>query len=184
MRVMVVASDEQELRGFGDEVIKVVSGCGMENAAVATVKGIYEHKPEVVINVGTAGAREGLEVGKCYWIKEVYNRDYDLTKYRLAPYAMLGANRTVEHSLKLEEEGYVLSSSNGFTSSPISPLFDIYDMEGYGVAKACAFMKTECHILKGISDRVGKNLNLKDYRTLLKNLKEQLAAEVHMRFSL
>ncbi len=182
-KILLIASDIMELAGFDDSFIKVVSGCGMENAAIAAVKAIYEHRPDIVINVGSAGVRKGVaEIGEVLWIREVYNKDNDLTAYHLAPYAMLGENRTVEHSVKLEAEGYVLASSNSFASESADNLFDVYDMEGYGVAKACEKLKIECHILKGVSDIVGERINLKDYRKTLKQLKESIAAAVIMRF--
>ena len=183
-KIVLIASDIMELSGFEDPFIKVVSGCGMENAAIAAVKAVYEHEPDIVINVGSAGARKGVaEIGDVLWIREVYNRDNDLTAYHLAPYAMLGEDHSVDISLRIERDGCILASSNSFSSDITDPLFDLYDMEGYGVAMACRKMKRECHILKGVSDIVGERIKLKDYRSTLKQLKASIAEAVIQRFA-
>ena len=56
MKVLIIASDKGELKGFSDEYIKVVSGVGPVMAAVAASREIERVKPDCVISLGSAGA--------------------------------------------------------------------------------------------------------------------------------
>lgn len=177
-KVLILASDRAELASFPNSFITRSTGVGLEAAAIIASEAIVKEKPELVINIGSAGAKSTVaKIGEIVRIKEVYNLDYDLTSYRLPKYSTLDENRATVTSLSLQADGLILGSSNKFATRAVDNI-DIYDMEGYGVALAARHFGLPCAIFKGISDIVGSAPALSDYRQLLKQLRLELAEAV------
>ena len=178
MKVLVLCSDRAEGALFTEEeFILRVTGVGKENALLNTVLAIKECDPDLIINVGTCGAKMGeASIGDICTVKRVINRDADLTMYRLPKYTTLSADRSTEGPLDIAEEGFVLASSDTLAVTAIEEA-GLYDMEAFGIAKASKALGKPLVIIKGVSDIVGEHVALKDYRKVLKKLASDLHEE-------
>ena len=161
--------------------ISILTGVGLVNAAVLTAKAICENDIDLVINVGTVGAINE-EIGSVHRVKSVINADYDLTKFKLDKYTTLGADFKKENAIQICEEGLTLASSNAFAQKIIDGI-SLYDMEAYSIAKVCQTFGKKLIIVKGVSDLIGQNVNLKEYKEVLKNLNVKIKEEVLLALS-
>ena len=164
-----------------DNAINVVTGIGLVNASIAATKAILENDIDLVINVGTAGSAN-LEIGSAHKVSSVINADYDLTKFKLAKYTTLSKDGKKEGEIVISESGVSLASSSAFQTNVINGV-SLYDMEGYAIAAVCKQLGKKLIMVKGVSDTIGKNLNLKDYKDQLKGLKESIKNEVVLALS-
>ncbi len=186
MKVLVVASDSAENALFNEEIfIKVVSGVGKENALAATLLNDCDDV-KLIINVGTCGAKKGsADIGDVLLCSKVINKDADLTQFHLPPFTTLDDKRGIMGPLNINSEGVVIASSDTFSSNAIDEA-QLYDMEAYGVALAAKKLNKKVLIIKGVSDIVGENVKLKDYKKVLKELAisihEKALAEVSRTF--
>lgn len=76
-KITIIAATEAEtapiMSYFGDKLTYCVSGIGPVSSAIATMKAIAEHKPNLVLGVGIAGAVDrGLEIAQAV----IVSRDY------------------------------------------------------------------------------------------------------------
>lgn len=175
MKVLVVASDSAENALFNEDIfIKVVSGVGKENALVATLLNNSDDV-DLILNVGTCGAKRGeANIGDVLLCSKVINRDADLTAFHLPPFTTLDDKRGIMGPININSEGVVIASSDTFSSNTIDEA-QLYDMEAYGVALASKKLNKKVLIIKGVSDIVGENVKLKDYKKVLK----ELAIKIH-----
>lgn len=161
-KVLLVASDKGELKGFGDGYIKVVSGVGPIMSAAASALWIEREKPDLVVSIGSAGAiNPALEIGEAYSFSSVVTPDQDLSAFHVAKGSTLDERRTTIGEIRTLslDSGLRLSSSASFTSDTSEFLekmhVDATDMEAYGVAVACRKMEVEFASVKLITDIVG-----------------------------
>ena len=170
MKVLVVSSDSAENALFTEDCfVRVVSGVGKENALLATIMNCSEDV-DLIMNVGTCGAKKGAALIKdVFKIKSVINRDADLTKFHLPPYTTLDSKRGIMGELKISNEGLTIASSDSFSETIIDKA-ELYDMEAYGVALAAKSLNKDVVIIKGVSDIVGENIQIKDYKKVLKEI--------------
>ncbi len=95
MKVLLVASDKNELKGFDERYLKAISGVGPIMAAATTAIEIGKNKPDLVISIGSAGGADNfLQIGECYSFSAVITPDQDLTSLHIALGSTLDSNRT------------------------------------------------------------------------------------------
>lgn len=79
MRTVVIAATEPEIRecrttAHGCDF--VVSGMGATNTAIATVTAIERYRPELIIQIGIAGAMDrSIEIGDALFVESDYQAD-------------------------------------------------------------------------------------------------------------
>ena len=178
MKVLVLCSDRAEGALFTEETYTLrVTGVGKENALLHALLAIQETDPDVVLNVGTCGAKKGFaRIGDICRVRRVLNRDCDLTMYRLPKYTTLSPDRSTEGPIDIADEGAVLASGDALSVSALDEA-ELYDMEAFGIAKACIALGKKLVIIKGVSDIVGEHVTLKDYRKVLRKIAEDLHEE-------
>ena len=176
MRLLAVASDKAELRGFPDSWTKIVCGTGPVLAAAVTAAALAEARPDVVFSVGSAGSLGSLKVGDCVSFGSVVCPDQDLTPFHLARGAALLPSHAVMGSLRLDRASeLVLSSSGAFAASRNVPIAaDAADMEAYGVAAAAYLAGVPCFAVKVITDVAGERISLPEYGFTLRSLRSLL----------
>ncbi len=170
MKVLVVASAKAELKAFGDEYIKLVTGIGPVLAAAATASAIERYSPDVVVSVGTAGSVGKLSVGEIVSFGSVIFPDLDLTSYGLAKGETLLSGGKRLGAIPLDpDSSYVLSTSSSFASVP-NAYSDASDMEGYGVALAAYLRNIPVFAVKAITDIIGNRVGLAEYTSIRKGV--------------
>lgn len=187
MNILFVASDIAESVAFPKECRFVFTGVGQALASANLAKAIMERKPDMVINVGTVGGVT-QEIGTVLEVKQVFNLDQDLTAFHVPPATTLGVKRDMLGGLTISEDGVNLATSSAFSSEVTSLMktlcIDICDMETYAEAVLCKTLGIDFRAFKVVTDKVGEKTKLKDYKTALKNSREQLCAVVLERFGL
>ncbi len=167
-KVLVVASDSNELKGLDESWERCVTGVGPVMAAVQTVMAIEKYKPDVVVSTGSAGSLGRFRKGDVVSFSSVVTPDQDLTSFRVALGSTIGPDRaTVGELFTLDRSsGYILFSSGKF-SSEILPSHrtlraDAADMEAYGVAMAARCTGVGFYCVKLITDVVGDKSTVGD----------------------
>jgi nucleoside phosphorylase len=156
MSVLVVIAVEAEARYLPPEFDWTLTGLGKSAAAIATTRAILERQPSLVINAGTAGAlRDGI-VG-LHEIGTVVNHDLNADVIRA-----LGLDP--RERLRLSDSEIVLASGDVFVNDPevrdrLAIDHHLVDMEGYGVALACAELGVPIRMVKHVSDSADESAN-------------------------
>ena len=149
-KVLVIAATKAEAAHLPPEVPLVLTGIGKVEAAAATTEAIAALRPELVLNVGTAGAlRPGLT--GLFVPSVVVNHDYSADAIRA-----LGHDAVDEIDLA-GGDGTVLATGDLFVTDPvvrdaIAARAHLVDMEGFAVARACQRAGVPCRLVKIVSD--------------------------------
>lgn len=149
-RVLVVAATKVEAAHVPAGMPLVLTGIGKVEAAAVTAAAIAELRPELVLNIGTAGAlRPGL-VG-LFVPSLVVNHDYSAEAVRA-----LGHEAVDEVELP-EGDGTVLATGDLFVTESsvrdrLAERAHLVDMEGFAVARTCQIAQVPCRLVKVVSD--------------------------------
>jgi adenosylhomocysteine nucleosidase len=149
--VLAVVAVEHEAVALPASLPVLITGVGKVNAALQMSRALADpsRRPDLVINLGTAGAlRDGL-VGT-HEIGRVQQHDLDsavleeLTGHRYGRPILLG-------------DGPTLATGDVFVSDPdtrdrLAGGADLVDMEGYAVAAACRMAGVPVRVVKHVSD--------------------------------
>jgi len=148
--VLVIAATKAEAAHLPAEVPLVLTGIGKVEAAAAATEAIAALRPELVLNVGTAGAlRPGLT--GLFVPSVVLNHDYSADAIRA-----LGHDAVDEIDLP-DGDGTALATGDLFVTDPVvrdalAARAHLVDMEGFAVARACQRAGVPCRLVKIVSD--------------------------------
>lgn len=185
MRIMLVASDKGELKGFDDSFIKIVSGVGLIQSASSTAIALCEYKPDVVFSIGSAGviaSDNTLKVGEAYSFSYVVTPDQNLTAFHIALGSTLDSNRTTFGAIKTEDStsSLILGSSGTFYKEHHSwhdtLNVSAVDMEAYGVGVSSMKKGIPFYAVKLITDTVGDNSSIGKVQFNLREGRSKLIA--------
>nr|WP_106780054.1 5'-methylthioadenosine/S-adenosylhomocysteine nucleosidase [Lysinibacillus timonensis] len=167
----------------GKEIVLLKSGIGKVNAAMSTTVLLYEFKPDVVINTGSAGGYDpSLEVGAVVISDEVRHHDVDVTIFdyemgqvpqmppafksdaRLMDIAIEAVSEIGEHQYGVG----LICSGDSFMNDPVRvekvrqyfPQMKAVEMEAAAVAQVCYQFKTPFVVIRALSDIAGKESNI------------------------
>ncbi len=180
MKVLVAASSKEELRYFSSSIyIPLVTGVGLTLAACSATRAIIEEKPDIVLSVGTAGSMNPrFSIGDVVSFEKVLNKDQDLTRFRLPPFCTIRKDGSTLSEVRLLGPGcHTLLSSSSFASEK-SAYADAADMEAYSVCYAASAFSIQAASFKLITDIVGEDVRIADYKRVLREGREKLEAEV------
>ena len=124
-------------------------GVGKINATYNLTKLIKKHKPQEIINFGTAGAiSKNLEgIIEC---TQFYQRDMDvsgLMNLKIGETPFDDINEIIHSS-----NGYSCGTGDSFVTGSIPIRVDVVDMEAYALAKVCKLENINFRCFKFISD--------------------------------
>lgn len=150
VNVCVIMALESEAASIANHNQVIISGLGKINAAIAATKAVLEHRPDVIINIGTAG---GITVGTgIYQPRKFVQRDMRCEPLGYA----LGQTPfdTVPAVIDLGA-GLVCSTGDDFVvaHNGLNPACDLVDMEAYAIAKVCQKFDIEFVCGKWVSDQ-------------------------------
>jgi adenosylhomocysteine nucleosidase len=157
-KILIVAALESEF--FTDKTLNheiVYSGVGKINAARTITEQILINKPELVVNVGTAGSLKP-DLSGSFIVRDVI--EHDMSAEPLAP----------RGSTPFDTTGSVLSSDLGNVRCATGDSFvtevdpwlvensvELVDMELFAIAKVCTYYGITWRSLKYVSDYVDEN---------------------------
>ncbi len=163
----------------GQELILLKSGIGKVNAAMTTTILMQEFRPDLVLNIGSAGGfDQSLEVGAVVVSDQVRHHDVDATVFGYEmgqvpqmPIAYLANKELIELAVKaVEEIGEhqhavgLIATGDSFMSDPqrveqvraLFPEMKAAEMEAAAVAQVCYQYDTAFVVIRALSDIAGK----------------------------
>jgi adenosylhomocysteine nucleosidase len=157
--IVVVAALESEYFSIQDPIKKIFyTGIGKINSARLTTELILAFKPDLILNVGTAGCLRKNLLGEVFGIKEVIERD--MVAEPLAP----------RGTVPLSDQPPMLESNFGTARCATGDSFvtakdqwlldnhvDLVDMELFAIAKVAAHYEVEWKSIKFASDLADEN---------------------------
>jgi adenosylhomocysteine nucleosidase len=149
--VLLVVAVEHEAVALPAELPVLITGVGKVNAALQVSRALANpaDRPDIVVNVGTAGALHDGMTGT-HEVGQVRQHDLDsvvleeLTGHRYGRPILLG-------------DGPTLATGDMFVSDVttrdrLAVSADLVDMEGYAVAAACRMAGVPVKLVKHVSD--------------------------------
>ena len=133
------------------------TGAGKINATYNLTKIIDKHKPDEIINFGTAGGiSKNLEgIVEC---TKFYQRDMDvsaLMNLKIGETPFDEINEITQSS-----NGYSCGTGDSFVTGPIPIKVDVVDMEAYALAKVCKLENINFRCFKFISDNANETASV------------------------
>lgn len=179
-RILIIASDPNELKGLDGPWDKAVCGVGPINAAAYTAISALKYKSEIVVSVGSCGSLGRLVRGDVVSFSSVVTPDQDMSALHLSLGTTIGPDRaTFKELYTLDKTSpYILYSSGTFSSTVLSShtllKADCADMEAYGVAAACRALKVGFYAVKLVTDIVGEKVKIGDVGALYREGRARL----------
>lgn len=166
MKILVAYALKEEMFPLaiaGAEIVKVVTGMGKTQAAASLAFAIAEHRPDVVLNIGTVGTYRH-SVGDILVCRRFIDRDMhrlpldgvcreiDMTDSSFAcglPSLVDGAESTAPMTV---------NTGDNFVFSPEEDLgCDAVDMESFSLAWTCRKAGVPFLAVKYVTDKLGQN---------------------------
>ena len=157
-KIIIVAALKSEF--FTDETLghKIIySGVGKINATRTLTEQLLRYKPDLVLNVGTAGSLQPDKTGT-FGIRDVI--EHDMCAEPLAQRGSTPFDYT--SPILTSDRGTVRCATGDSFITQVDPwltenLVDLVDMELFALAKVCNFYGVTWRSLKYVSDYVDKD---------------------------
>ncbi|UTW43432.1 5'-methylthioadenosine/adenosylhomocysteine nucleosidase [bacterium SCSIO 12844] len=176
------------------ETIICQSGIGKVNAAVTTSTMLYQYKPDLVINIGSAGGiGKNINISDIIIATELSYHDVDVTafgykkgqipnmpEYYQPDTKLVETIKNLNHSLPIKFG--MIVSGDSFINSNIAiqhiqsnfPYALALDMESAAIAQVCHKFNTSFMITRVISDHADNTSDI-DFKAQLNAVSERLA---------
>ena len=182
----VMAADAEYGPHLKKRFTPVMIGVGPVESAIHATRALIEHRPDILVSLGSAGSRT-LEQGAVYQASSVSYRDMDASPLGFekgrTPFLDLPAE--IPLPLQIPEIGAKrLSTGGNIVSGTAYDLIDadMVDMESFAIHRACMIFGVPMIGLRGISDGASDLHHFDDWTQYLHVVDENLAAVVD-RFS-
>jgi adenosylhomocysteine nucleosidase len=151
MKRLFVAALKEEVMGLD---FFHLTGVGKINASYHLTKLVLEHKPDEVVNFGTAGALV-KDISGLVECTQFYQRDMDA---RALMYLKLGETPFDSiNEIIFSKQGCSCGTGDNFVQSKIEMNVDVVDMEAYALAKVCKLQNINFRCFKFISDSANED---------------------------
>ena len=152
--VLLVFALESEAGKAFDDFNKLFVGIGKVNAAYHLTKAIVDNKPDLIINLGTAGSTK-FDRGSVVNCTQFIQRDMDVRALGFQKFetpfsddpVILDYGLTIEHLPK-----GICGSGDQFEIEHTNPEYNVIDMEAFALAKISASESIDFLCFKYISD--------------------------------
>ena len=145
---------DSEAAGEFDDVNKVIVGVGKVNAAYELTKAICYHKPNLIINLGSAGSNT-FKRGEVVCCTKFLQRDMDVRGLGFEQYQIPFSDipPVVNYGIKIKglPEG-ICGTGDSFETNHFSSDYNVIDMEAYSFAFVAMIEQIPFLCLKYISD--------------------------------
>lgn len=151
--LFVFAMQEEAANEFND-VRTIFTGLGKVNAAYKLMKGFSENKPDIVINLGTAGSNI-FNKGEVICCTGFVQRDMDVSELGFEKYKTPFSDEDpiLVYGLKMNglQKG-ICGTGDSFETDHKTLIYNVVDMEAYALALICKRENIPFLSLKYISD--------------------------------
>ncbi|MFA7043457.1 MAG: nucleosidase [Bacteroidales bacterium] len=178
MKILVTYALEAEkgnIRIPGCTLVFYCTGIGKVSTAINTYEALLNEKPDLVMNIGTAGTLSH-QVGEILICSHFFDRD-------LVKISNLGVNCHLNFEQELDSLGlfkdcqtrYVVSTGDTFQTSQeeSGTEGDVFDMESYAAAQTCKKLGFPYVSVKYVTDVIGQN-SIKHWEDKLQEAREGL----------
>jgi adenosylhomocysteine nucleosidase len=156
--LFVFALDSEAGKVFDDKN-KLVTGIGKVNAAIELTKEIHLRRPQLIVNLGSAGS-QSFQKGEVVCCTKFIQRDMDVRGLGFSLYEtpLSGIPPVLEygHKMKGLHEG-ICGSGDSFEMNHSETEYTIVDMEAYPLALVAMKENIPFLCLKYISDDAGSD---------------------------
>jgi len=142
-----------------DDYNTVFTGIGKVNAAYELTKAIQKNKPELVINLGSAGSTY-FPKGEVVCCTRFVQRDMDVRGlgYELYETPLSGLPPVLEYGLTMDNlKNAICGTGDNFEMQHLAENYNVVDMEAYALAMIAKKEKIPFLCLKYISDGADGN---------------------------
>lgn len=148
-----------EVNGYN--LVHIHTGVGKTQSAYTLTKSIYEHRPELVLNVGTAGTLQH-SIGDIFIAKHFIDRDYETINlpgisYEINGMDFLDFNPELKKWVSEYGKLAICNTGDTFVTEASSLSGDVVDMEAYAQAFVCKELGIPFLSVKYITDIIGQN---------------------------
>lgn len=156
---LLVFALDSEAAGEFDEYNSVVVGIGKVSAAYHLTKKIYEKRPQLIVNIGSAGSTK-FNRGDVVCCTKFIQRDMDVTGLGYQKYEtpLSGQEPVLSYGIQLPglPEG-ICGTGDSFEMGHSTVEYDVLDMEAYPLALIAKKENIPFLCLKYISDGADDN---------------------------
>lgn len=142
--MIIVSAIKEEVNNLKHPIL--LTGVGKINATLKLTKYILEHRPNLVVNYGTAGSIIH-KPGKIIEIGKFIQKDMNVTELGFKDYQTPNEESIISNG----KSYYICGTADTFDTN-ITKEFDCVDMEAYSIAKVCKFFNVPYRVFKYISD--------------------------------
>ena len=146
----------------GVEVIPVVTHVGKACSALATMRAVLQHRPRLVLNVGTAGTLRH-NIGDIIVSRHTFDRDlvktqlpgicYDYRQDDELPWRL----PSVLNGKETWAGDFVVNTGDEFVTDVADTAGDVYDMEAFAQMLVCQEEQVSFMAVKYVTDIIGQN---------------------------
>lgn len=142
-------------------VVHLCTGVGKTKSAALLTKYICQNKPDLVLNIGTAGTFKH-RIGDIFVVNRFVDRDYEQTKlpgieYEIDGMSLLEGKEALKDWVSRYEKQGICSTGDTFVTRAEAFSGDVIDMEAYAQAYVCKEFEVPFLSVKYITDIVGQN---------------------------
>ena len=145
---------DSEAADVFEDYNKLITGIGKVNAAYELTKAIQKNRPELIINLGSAGSAQ-FQKGEVVCCTDFVQRDMDVRGlgYQLYETPLSGLPPVLSYGLEMEglKKG-VCGTGDNFEMAHLANAYNVVDMEAYALAMIAKKEGIPFLCLKYISD--------------------------------
>jgi adenosylhomocysteine nucleosidase len=187
--ILVVFAMPEETQNLFQEIPILYTGVGKVNASYNLTKTITQNRPDIIINIGTAGSKN-FNYGEIVLCEKFIQRDMNATAFGYQPF--ITPSDSTPQILEINSKISNLFSNHGICGTGDSfetqiignEPYNVVDMEAFCLAKISFLEKIPFICIKFISDgannqapqswneslKIGAKKMLESYQLILKNL--------------
>lgn len=145
----------------GCNIVPIHTGVGKTKSAHILTKNICKQKPDLVLNIGTAGTLQH-NIGDIFICNHFVDRDYKAIKlpgidYEIDGLKLLNSVPVLKKRVIQYEKLGICSTGDTFVTEAKTTHGDIVEMEAYAQAYVCRELDIPFLAVKYISDIIGSN---------------------------
>lgn len=156
--LFVFALESEAGKSF-DNCRKIVTGIGKVNAAIALTKEIINHRPKLIINLGSAGGI-GFNKGEIICCTKFIQRDMDAQDLGFKKFETPLSDIPIVLESGLQMDGVkdgICGSGDSFEMNHLNTEYNVIDMEAYPLALIAMQENIPFVCMKYISDDAGSD---------------------------
>ncbi len=188
-KILTVFALEDETQNLFTNANVLYTGVGKVNASYALTKAIFQNRPDVIINLGTAGSKN-FNYGEMVLCEKFIQRDMNATVFGyenfVTPSDSIPQVLEIKSGFSRHFKNHGICGSGDSFETKITgdELYNVVDMEAFALAKIAFLEKIPFVCVKFVSDgandeapqswgeslKIGAGEMLKAYNAILENL--------------